>query len=528
MDEDNAIDVVSWYADSDGDGYGDADVSEEHCDAPTDFVADATDCDDTEVLANPGETETCNDGIDNDCDGSSSGCRIEGSSISVTKADAEWYGETSTNYLGVRVRFAGDMDADGYDELVLGASHNSDISTYSGAAYIVDGSSTISGTNAISSYVQLYGEHSYSYAGQFLDGGFDVNDDGYDDIIVASWQDDNCGYGGEAGAAWLWYGPQPTSSTYLYNGDAEYCGEDGNDYFGRFTRFAGDVDGDGYDDLLFGAYGNDDNGSDAGAAYLFLGPPSSYNNYASSPDMQLYGESSDDTAGYSLGYAGDLDEDGFDELFIGAPYDDEGGSNAGAAYLYYGTSSFPNTSNLSSADTKFVGEYDYDYTSWGMASGDLDGDDQRDVVISAHENDDGGSNSGLIYIFTSRPTGTVNLGSAEATVVGERSETYAGTEIDVADIDADGQDDLIIGAYGVSSYAGAVYIVYGPISGLVDLAVADAEIRGSASYDYLGYSVAAGGDADGDGVGDVLMGAEYNDDNGGESGSAYLFLGTGI
>jgi hypothetical protein len=244
--------------------------------------------------------------------------------------------------------------------------------------------------------------------------------------------------------------------------------------------------------------------------------------------MQLYGETSENQTGFTLGYAGDINEDGFEDLFIGSPYEDSGGSNAGAAYLYHGSSSLPSTVNLSSADAKFVAEYDYDYASWGMASGDMDGDDQRDLLISAHESDEGGNNSGVIYIFTSTLTGTVDMGTADATVVGERSDTMAGTEISVADIDNDDQDDLVIGAYGVSSYAGAVYIVYGPLSGLIDLASADAEIRGNGNYDYLGWSVDAGGDVNGDGVSDILMGALYDDSNSSDSGAAYLFYGSGL
>ncbi len=527
IDEDSAIDVVTWYADADGDGYGDASVSEEHCEAPTGFVDDDNDCDDSEALANPGEAEICNDGIDNNCDTTASGCRIEGGSIAVTKADADWYGESSTNYLGARVRFAGDLDADGFGDMLIGASHNSDITTYAGSAYVIYGNTTIEGSGGISSYTQLYGSSSYEYAAEFLDGGFDVNADGYDDVIVSSWQYDNCGYGSEAGAAWLWYGPI-TSTTYLYNGDAEYCGENGGDYFGKFTTFPGDVNGDGYDDLLFGAYSNDDSSGNAGAVYLFLGPPSSYNNYASSPHMQLQGEAADDAAGYGVGYAGDVNEDGYDDILVGSPWEDEGGQSAGATYLYYGTSSFPSTENLSAAAMKFVGEYDYDYSGRALASGDLNADDQRDLVISSPENDDGGGNSGIVYVISGDQSGTVDLGSAEATVVGERSDTYAGSSVAVSDIDNDGFDDLVIGAWGVSSYAGAAYIVYGPITGIVDLASADAEIRGESNYDYLGESVDAGGDVNGDGVGDILLGAKYADDNSSESGSAYLFYGTGL
>ena len=521
-DEDGAIDVIAWYADVDGDGYGEASVYEEHCDAPTSYVADATDCDDGEVLANPGETETCNDGIDNDCDGTASGCQITGS-VAVSKADAEWYGETSSNYLGASVSFVGDLDADGYDDMMMGAYCNHDNGSCSGAVYVVYGDSSIESVYAVSSEIQLYGESSDDQAGRDIHGGFDVNDDGYDDtLIVAPYSDD---YTTDAGSIYLRYGPEAGTED-LYNSDAEYYGETSYQY-PRAAVFPGDVDGDGYADILFGAGNNDDGGSESGSAYLFYGPPSAHDQYGYNADTQFVGEDSSDYAGESLGYAGDLDEDGHDEVLIGAHYQDEGGNYAGAAYLFFGDVSGGNQ-DLSSADAKYVGEYDYDYAGCSLASGDLDDDGQRDVVIGADGSDDGGSDSGVVYVVDGSRTGTIDLGGAEAKIVGERSSTYVGRSIDVADIDNDGIDDLVIGAYGVSSYAGAVYLVYGPITGLVDLAVADAEIRGNSSYDYLGFSVSAGGDVDGDGVGDILMGAFNDDDNGGESGTVSLFFGTGL
>jgi len=524
VDEDEAIDVVTWYQDADGDGYGESTVSEDHCDAPTGYVSDDTDCDDSEALANPGETETCNDGIDNDCDGSASGCQISGS-VAVSKADADWYGETSSNYVGCDVSFIGDVDADGYDDMLLGAYGNDDNGSYSGSAYLIYGDPTLGSTYAVSSEIQLYGESSDDYAGWSVHGGQDVNNDGYDDALVGAIYSDD--YTTNAGSVYLLYGPLPTSSTVLYNADAEYYGEASSDYAGHSVVLPGDIDADGYADVLYGAYANDDGGSNSGSVYLFHGPPGSYDQYGYNADRQYVGENSSDYAGYRVAYAGDIDDDGFDDVWIGAYAEDTGGSNAGAAYLVYGDTGTGNV-DLSSADAKLIGEYDSDYASWSMASGDLNDDGQRDLVVGAMYSDEGGNDSGMVYVIQSPPSGTYDLGGAETQVVGERSGTYSGCDVAVADIDNDDVDDLVIGSFGVSSSAGAVYIVYGPVEGLVDLSSADAEVRGSGSSDYLGWAVDAGGDVDGDGVGDVLMGAQYDDDNGGESGTAWLFYGTGM
>jgi len=96
------------------------------------------------------------------------------------------------------------------------------------------------------------------------------------------------------------------------------------------------VDGDGYDDILIGAYGNVDGGSQAGAAYLVLGGSSVASISLDSADAEFTGEASSDFAGYAVAGAGDVTNDGYDDILIGAIYNDDGGAGAGAAYLVFG------------------------------------------------------------------------------------------------------------------------------------------------------------------------------------------------
>ena len=102
----------------------------------------------------------------------------------------------------------------------------------------------------------------------------------------------------------------------------------------------GDVDGDSLDDLLIGAYGNDDGGTTAGKAYLLFGSSlgTSADIELSSADYTFTGEAAQDTAGWRVSGAGDVDGDDLDDLLIGANYNDNGGANAGAAYLVLATS----------------------------------------------------------------------------------------------------------------------------------------------------------------------------------------------
>ena len=118
--------------------------------------------------------------------------------------------------------------------------------------------------------------------------------------------------------------------------DAKFIGEDANDQAGFSVASAGDVNGDGYDDLLVGALYDDDGGSQAGAAYLIFGPVTGDFDL-SAADAKFIGEAASDYAGISVASAGDVNGDGYDDLLVGAYGDDDGGTNAGAAYILYGS-----------------------------------------------------------------------------------------------------------------------------------------------------------------------------------------------
>jgi hypothetical protein len=118
--------------------------------------------------------------------------------------------------------------------------------------------------------------------------------------------------------------------------DAKLVGEHDGDVAGVSVSGAGDVDGDGHDDLLVGAYGNKKGGAYyVGAAYLVLGPVTGTFDLGRA-DAKLEGESVDDWAGWSVSSARDVDDDGHDDLLVGAPYNSEGGSSAGVAYVVLG------------------------------------------------------------------------------------------------------------------------------------------------------------------------------------------------
>jgi hypothetical protein len=157
---------------------------------------------------------------------------------------------------------------------------------------------------------------------------------------------------------------------------------------------AGDVDGDGLDDVLAAGGGD----SRAGAAYMVLGPVTGTLDLPVAADATLVGEEPDDAAS-SVSGAGDVDGEGHDDILVGAPLNDEGGARAGAVYLVLGPAT--GTVDLAGADAQFVGEavdevgFDLGLQGTFTGAGDVDGDGQDDIVLGAYQDGDGGT----AYLF---------------------------------------------------------------------------------------------------------------------------------
>ena len=324
-------------------------------------------------------------------------------------------------------------------------------------------------------------------------GAGDVNGDGFDDLIIgAHWGDPNGKY--NAGESYVVFGKaggfKASLNLALLNGGNGFRldGIDPNDYSGRRVAGAGDVNGDGFGDLIVSAYGGDPNGvSHAGESYVVFGKAAGF---AASLDLasldgsngfRLDGIDAYDSSGDSVAAAGDVNGDGFGDLIVGARSGDPNGNyDAGESYVVFGKAGgFASNIGLGSLDG-----------GNGFRLNGIDANDQSGTSVAA-----------------------------------------------AGDVNGDGFGDLIVGAPGANPngdfQAGESYVVFGRAGGFgasLDLASLDGgngfRLDGIDAGDGSGSSVAGAGDVNGDGFGDLIIGASGGDPNGDSyAGESYVVFG---
>lgn len=472
------------------------------------FTIAAGDCNDEDANINPDATDGLF--VDRNCDGKAGG--------SLAAAEYTFVGENAEDYAGYWVSSAGDVDGDGLGDVLAGAYDNDGSSP--GAAYLILGASlSAHGTFDIGmADYKFVGEDPGDWAG-FVVSSANLDGDGLTDILVSAYGVDD--KGPITGAAYVVLARNLGSSSTIELSQADYkfIGESADDYAGYALSNAGDIDGDGLDDILIGASGQDTGGTNAGAGYLILASSlgASRTIDLSLADYKFVGEAEDGWAGYSISDAGDVDGDGLDDLILGADVDD-GGDQAHASYLILGGSLGTNQLiDLAQADYKFIGESAFDYASQVSSAGDVDGDGLDDILIGAAGSDVGGSLSGQAYVVLGKNLGAsqmFDLSQADYKLTGENAGDYAGATVaDAGDIDGDGLGDILIGALHYQaqySDQGAAYIVLGKslsTESVVDLSDADIRLTGESANQFAGVAVASAGDVNGDGLDDVVLGA---------------------
>lgn len=315
----------------------------------------------------------------------------------------------------------------------------------------------------------------------------------------------------------------------------------GSDDTGEFVGSAGDINGDGFDDIIIGAPHNFDDFY-AGASFVIFGKASGFDatvplsSLNGSNGFRINGVAGGDAAGQFVGNAGDLNGDGFDDLLIGAPISDVPKNDTGYAYVVFGKNSGFNASmELSSLDGSNGFRLQFNAADqllgWVASSaGDVNGDSINDIIIGAPI----GERSYVIFGKTAEFDAAFDLagldGSNGFLIEGPVVGAFSGNGVGAGDINGDGFSDLIIGSYGVGS--GTSYVVFGKSSGfdatldISSLNGADGfTVEGEAEGDEAGYSVSSAGDVNGDGFGDIVIGARSADAGGDDSGAAYVVFG---
>jgi len=460
----------------------------------------------------------------------------------------KYFGENARDYAGYWVSSAGDVDGDRLGDVLVGAYDNDEGGQVSGAAYLILGKSFAKRGqfNIASANYKFVGEKAGDFAGIMVTGVGDLDGDGKDDILIGAPQrvsllDKDPRAADEKGPATglayvvLAKSLGKNSSIDLSKADYRLIGEKADDFAAYAVSSAGDVDGDGLPDLLIGASGQDAGGRNAGAAYIVLGKSLANKKtiHLAKADFKFVGEAADDYAGYYVSGAGDVDGDGLADIVIGAA-NDEGAKEAHAVYVIRGRSlgKWPSVVSLSKADYKIVGESPYDYASQVSLPGDVDGDGLSDILIGAAGHDSGTTNEGAAYIVLGKSLGSkrmINLSNADHKLVGENHQDGVGaTAAHAGDVDGDGLGDVLVGALRYTgSYAkqGAAYLVLGKdLAGRTSMDLSEAYFRfaGDKGKRHVGHAVSSAGDIDGDGLGDIVVGAW---DAAPWRGAAYIITG---
>ncbi|MBD3334382.1 MAG: hypothetical protein GF355_02600, partial [Candidatus Eisenbacteria bacterium] len=287
-------------------------------------------------------------------------------------------GEESGDQLGGALCPARDFNADGHPDLLVGAP-NADVSASSeGKAYVFYGGPGWDDTADL----VFSGDADDDRLGFSVDYA-DMNGDQIADAVVGIIRSDDIG--DDAGKVEVYFGGDSPDATQ----DRVFFGEAAGDNFGRTVASAGDVNGDGFEDIIVGAIYADAGGNSRGRAYVFYGAWYS----DTTPDLVFSGEQDYQRFGYSVTGAGDLNADGYDDVAVGTQ------DSPGKVYVYFGG---PSADEI--PDVVMQEEALNDRFGRSLAGGsDINGDGHPDLLTGAAGNDDGGSGAGKVYAYIGGP-----------------------------------------------------------------------------------------------------------------------------
>ena len=482
---------------------------------------------------------------------------------------------------GYSVASAGDINKDGFPDIIIGAPFTKPCTGEgycAGASYIIYGNFSLPNSINLATLTTVQGFSingtTDSLCGNSVAGIGDINNDGYDDVIIGA-PSTNLGAGG---VSYIIYGNSsfPSSinlATLISVQGFSITGIEGS-YTGWSVSSAGDVNGDGFTDIIIGAPGAS---NDAGSSYVIYGGMALNNidlaSLTSSQGFSISGTVG--SSGYSVASAGDVNKDGFADIIIGAPSCPPGALSCSASYPYgiysyvvYGNTSFNSSINLANLDTLGFSTTYTTYSSHGISvasAGDINNDGYADIIIGIPVASESyviyGAASGYVtfsptsapiskpptaaptqkptkYMPTVVPTEifvplpNINLATLNSnqgfSIMGINYGDETGTSVSWAgDVNGDGYKDILIGAPGANSGTGTTFLIYGQktFASTIDLASLGSQgitIFGANEGDYSGSSVGGAGDVNGDGYGDIIIGAPSANS---QNGEVYIVYG---
>jgi len=424
---------------------------------------------------------------------------------------ADWFqpADRSNAQFGLAVDSAGDVDNDGIDDVIVGAPSYEQFPGM-GAAFVHLGSLSGLASGAVWMTTSAQSE---SQLGASVAGAGDVNNDGFDDVVVSEHFYD--GVTEDEGRVMVYLGSAagPQSTAHVILSDPQEKAR-----FGTVVKAAGDVNNDGFDDVIVSAPLYDNGQTNEGRAYLYHGSGSGLTNVPA----WTYEANQGNARLRAVGAAGDVNDDGFDDVLVGAPRYNGVDTNEGRVWLFLGSAS-----GLSSAPsaTLTVGGDNSRFGRNVSTAGDVNDDTRPDVVITAGQWSNGQTNEGAAFVFLGTGSGlaTAPVWSFET----DQAQSFILSAQGAGDVNDDGYDDIVVGsdAFELTRlYEGKVFLFYGSAGG--PSSTPDWSEMGWQVDARLGSEVSDAGDVNGDGIDDFIFGIPGYHNGGFSEGATLVFHGS--
>lgn len=400
-------------------------------------------------------------------------------------------------------RSAGDVNGDGFDDLIVGDSRNDEIFIFhgNGVGFAVQDYTTADTHIENDQPESLFGV-----------GAGDVDGDGFDDVLLTSLSYVTSQQI-EAGAMFLFYGgPGGIASGTTLDADSLFEGDIALSGFGSHAGPIGDVDADGFDDIIVGAFGLASIPAATEAVYIYYGSSSGI--AGGGPiDADHTIESSQPNTQMGPNAAADVNGDGYDDLILGLPRIDIGQIDEGAAFIYHGGPSGILHTSTASFDSRFQGDQTSGRVAGAISSaGDVNDDGFEDILVRGRNYDVGAAGDGAVFVLLGSASGIANSTPATAHGLIENDQLFSDFATSIGgggDFNDDGFDDFMVGApgYDLPNSLGAVFVFFGSALGTTSMGPNDADIvlERDLANSRFGNSVSMAGDVNGDGGPDAIV-----------------------